>query len=164
MKAPDRVLDALGTGMFWALCLIVFLQVIFRFVLKIPSPWTEEVARYLLVEITFLGSAIATRDDSHLVAMNPFAKAPRSVRIATRLVIQLAVLYFAWVVLRGAVRMVEIAGTETATSLLWLRMSYVYAGMTISLALVVLYALMDIVRQIALEFAPTRPRAKEGRP
>ena len=72
----NRALDILGTTMYWALCLVVFLQVVCRFLLKVPSPWTEEIARYLLVQITFLGSAIALREETHLVAVDPWKRMP----------------------------------------------------------------------------------------
>ncbi len=46
--------------------LIVFLQVIVRFILPligiyISVPWTEELARYLMIWFVFIGGAVATR-------------------------------------------------------------------------------------------------------
>lgn len=43
--------------MFIVLVAVAFWQVICRFVLKISSPWTEELARVLVVWITYLGIA-----------------------------------------------------------------------------------------------------------
>lgn len=154
-------LDILATVMYWALCLIVFLQVVCRFILKVPSPWTEEIARYLLVEITFLGSAIAAREESHLVAMDLWKRMPTA-SVPAGIVIRGAVLHFTWAMFRGGLNMMEIAGTETATSLLWLRMSYIYAGMAVSFFLASLYTLINILR-ILVGHAPHSPRAEEER-
>nr|WP_206699262.1 TRAP transporter small permease [Brevibacillus agri] len=44
----------------------VFLQVLFRFFLDQPLAWTEELARYLLIWITFLGSAYAMAIKAHI--------------------------------------------------------------------------------------------------
>ncbi|ASN06278.1 TRAP transporter small permease [Virgibacillus necropolis] len=44
----------------------VFLQVIFRFVLNSPLAWTEELARYCLVWLTFLGAAYAMALKQHI--------------------------------------------------------------------------------------------------
>ena len=44
----------------------VFLQVFSRYVLKNSVPWTEEMARYALVYLTFAGAAIATRKAANI--------------------------------------------------------------------------------------------------
>ena len=42
----------------------VFMQVIFRYVLKAPLSWSEELARYTFMWITFLGASVALRQNS----------------------------------------------------------------------------------------------------
>src|SRR5699024_9041135 len=44
----------------------VFTQVVFRFVLKKPLAWTEELAIYCLVWLTFLGAAYALSQRAHI--------------------------------------------------------------------------------------------------
>lgn len=51
----------------------VFLQVVFRFVIQQPLAWTEELARYCLVWITFLGAAFAMSSKAH-IGMEFFVK------------------------------------------------------------------------------------------
>lgn len=45
---------------------IIFLQVVLRYVFQAPFSWAEELARYLLIWITCLGSAYAIRDGMHI--------------------------------------------------------------------------------------------------
>ncbi|PMR72620.1 TRAP transporter small permease [Billgrantia endophytica] len=52
---------------FWALILVVSLQFFTRYVLGDSTTWTEEVARYLLIVIGFVGSAMAVRKGTHIV-------------------------------------------------------------------------------------------------
>ncbi|MCB8888203.1 TRAP transporter small permease [Vreelandella malpeensis] len=52
---------------FWALILVVFAQFFSRYVLGNSIGWTEEVARYLLIVVGFLGSAMAARNGSHIL-------------------------------------------------------------------------------------------------
>jgi len=57
----------------WVLFLItgamstsVLLGVLFRYVLKAPLPWSEELARYLMVWGASLGASVAYREGSHI--------------------------------------------------------------------------------------------------
>ncbi|MFQ3619924.1 MAG: TRAP transporter small permease [Spirochaetales bacterium] len=58
--------DWLVLIIFWALCLVVFLQFFSRYALNAAIIWTEEMARYLLISVGFLGSAIAARKRAHI--------------------------------------------------------------------------------------------------
>lgn len=64
---------------FWALAGIVFAQVVARYVLGNSIGWSEEVARALLVAVTFLGCAIAMRRNTHIAIEVVFAYLPASV-------------------------------------------------------------------------------------
>lgn len=58
--------DGLVLAVFWGLAGVVFLQFFTRYVLNSSLGWTEEIARYLLIVVTFLGSAMAVRKRSHI--------------------------------------------------------------------------------------------------
>jgi TRAP-type C4-dicarboxylate transport system permease small subunit len=61
-----RPQDGLVLAVFWALAMVVFLQFFTRYVLNSSLGWTEEIARYLLIAVTFLGAAMAVRKRSHI--------------------------------------------------------------------------------------------------
>jgi len=58
--------DWLTLAVFWALAVVVFYQVFTRYVMNDAAGWTEEIARYLLIAITFLGGAMAVRRGTHI--------------------------------------------------------------------------------------------------
>jgi TRAP-type C4-dicarboxylate transport system permease small subunit len=58
--------DWLTLGFFWLLALTVFYQFFTRYVLADSAAWTEEIARYLLIVVTFVGSSMAVRRNSHI--------------------------------------------------------------------------------------------------
>ncbi len=60
------LVDAPGLIAFWALAVIVFLQFFTRYVLNNSLGWTEEVARYVLILVAFLGSVTCVRKGSHI--------------------------------------------------------------------------------------------------
>lgn len=61
--APE---DWLTFLLFWALAGIVFLQFFSRYILNDSIAWTEEIARYALMALTFTGSAMAARRGTHI--------------------------------------------------------------------------------------------------
>lgn len=61
-----RSVDYVVLAVFWALALVVFLQFFTRYILNSSLGWTEEIARYLLIIVTFLGAAMAVRKCSHI--------------------------------------------------------------------------------------------------
>jgi TRAP-type C4-dicarboxylate transport system permease small subunit len=61
-----RWIDAFVFVVFWALFAVVFLQFYTRYVLNSSLGWTEEIARYLLIGVTFIGSMTAMRKGSHI--------------------------------------------------------------------------------------------------
>jgi len=70
--APDPPLSSYGPedwaafAFFWALAGVVFLQFFSRYVLNDSVAWTEEIARYLLICVAFVGGGMAMRKTSHI--------------------------------------------------------------------------------------------------
>lgn len=51
---------------FWALGIVVFAQFFWRYFLNMPLGWTEELARYLMIAVAFLGLPVVTRLGEHI--------------------------------------------------------------------------------------------------
>lgn len=67
---PTRIADFLMRFVLAAslggLATVVFSQVVMRYVFAAPPFWTEELARFLLIWLTFLGAVAAHRDGAHI--------------------------------------------------------------------------------------------------
>jgi len=53
-------------GLFWLLALTVFYQFVTRYVMNDSAAWTEEIARYLLIGVVFVGAAIGVAKNSQI--------------------------------------------------------------------------------------------------
>jgi len=53
-------------GFFWVLALTIFYQFFTRYVLNDSAAWTEEIARYLLICVVFIGIAAIVRSNRHI--------------------------------------------------------------------------------------------------
>ena len=79
--------DALVTFIFWVLAFVVFLQFFTRYVLNDSLGWTEEIARFLLIGVTFIGSVIAVRRQSHIAVEVFYRWMPRPMRRVLQFVV-----------------------------------------------------------------------------
>jgi TRAP-type C4-dicarboxylate transport system permease small subunit len=61
-----RPQDVVVFAIFWLLFAVVALQFWTRYVLNDSIGWTEEIARYLLIGVTFVGSVTAMRKGTHI--------------------------------------------------------------------------------------------------
>ncbi len=88
--AADEAIDLSGYGwedwltlaFFWALALVVFYQFFTRYVLGDSAAWTEEIARYLLIVICFVGASMGVRRNTHIHVefLYRYLPAPRRAR------------------------------------------------------------------------------------
>ena len=62
----SKLVKVILTILFAAITIVIFMQIIYRYVLLKPIPWAEEVARYLFVWISFLGAGVAVKLKSHV--------------------------------------------------------------------------------------------------
>ena len=52
--------------LFWALAGVVFTQFFTRYALNTSASWTEEIARYLLIGVVFVGASIGVAKNNHI--------------------------------------------------------------------------------------------------
>ena len=62
-----------------AAVVIVAMQVVTRYVFKIPLPWSEEIARYLFLWLTWVGASYATKERKHVSIDLVYEKLPERV-------------------------------------------------------------------------------------
>ncbi|BFL46829.1 TRAP transporter small permease [Lactonifactor longoviformis] len=69
MKKLDRYLDTFETGAFSLLLsimtIVVFIQVICRYILHASLPWSEEVSRYCMIYTVFIGVGAGLKAGTH---------------------------------------------------------------------------------------------------
>lgn len=93
-KAGHGYEDYLVFVMFWVLAAIVFSQFFSRYVLNSSIAWTEEIARFFLVAVAFLGIPIGVRRGTHIMVEVFCRLLPAGLERATAIVINLAGLAF----------------------------------------------------------------------
>jgi TRAP-type C4-dicarboxylate transport system permease small subunit len=62
----DAAAEAVAAALMGGLSLLVFVGVVYRYVLLSPLAWVEEVVRFCLVWVTFVGTYLAMRRGQHI--------------------------------------------------------------------------------------------------
>jgi TRAP-type transport system small permease protein len=86
----------LALGLFWALGATVFYQFFTRYALNNSASWTEEIARYLLIGVVFVGAAIGVAKNNHIQVDLLYRWLPKVVARALAVVVDvIRVVFFA---------------------------------------------------------------------
>jgi len=84
-------------GFFWLLAFDVFYQFFTRYALNDSAAWTEEIARYLLICMVFVGVAAAVRTSRHIHVDFLYRLIPQGAcRVLSTIVDVVRVLFFAY--------------------------------------------------------------------
>ena len=62
----NKLLDAVCVVCMAVILILVVVQVVLRYVFNSPLTWSEELAVYVMVWMTFIGSVICMRDKEHI--------------------------------------------------------------------------------------------------
>jgi TRAP-type C4-dicarboxylate transport system permease small subunit len=147
LRRIERGLDAIIQPVVFAgmaaLIGVITLQIVSR-VLFTAVGWTEEVARFLLVWITFLAGTLAFQRGRHIAVTFVVDALPGRLRQIARLAALLIVLAFMITLIVIGYRYMQVQSFQKSASLR-LSMTYVYAVMPICAAIMAWYALVDII-------------------
>jgi TRAP-type C4-dicarboxylate transport system permease small subunit len=129
-----------------ALSLIVFLQVINRFLLKYPMAWSEELAMLLFQWVAFLGAAVGVKRISHfgidLLVERLSEKAQKTLGHA----VPLAMAVVAVVMVTEGFRLLELTKNQMYTTM-EISHAWAYAATPVSGVLMIFYLIQSEIRR-----------------
>ena len=154
LKTFDRVLDWITTivkyvmlvqasMIFFIICLAVFTRYLLNYV---PS-WSEEVPRYLLVWISYMGAALAVKYKEHISLDYFFNMMPIRARQVGHIILNVLIGIVGVIMLVFGIGMVRQFGDDLMESI-WVKNFWFYIAMPISGGLMVLYIIQDTMKRI----------------
>jgi len=125
----------------------VFLQVFTRYVLNLPLSWPEEVARYSLVWLTFLGASAAVRAHDHIRIDALLTRVSEGVRSQLTILANLLAASVLIVVTPAGFGLVSLMmGIPTAA--LQVSISWVYLPVPLSFSLMIAQLITNSVAEV----------------
>jgi len=144
-------LDALGIAIDWIVVAIgatMIVLVFFNVLMHIAGrdlAWVTELAELLMVWVTFLGGACATRRNAQMTITEFIDKLAGGARRAADLAVDaFAIVILAMLVWHGT--RITIASWGNELTVLQIPMSFQYLGMPVGCAAMLVFVLWDVVR------------------
>ena len=126
------------------LVVALFLQVLYRYVLRNPLPWTEEGAGFALVWYAVIAAAYAARRGQQFVFRWLTLPLPRSIQKGLRQVVNVLTIVFLVVLLMQSIDYLSVVSGQTATATqvaMWLP----YSGLVIGFAFLIVVYVFDTI-------------------
>ncbi len=136
---------------------IIFLQVVSRYLFNHSFEWSEELARFLFVWTVFIGSALIIGDKGHMAVKLLAEKLKgRTSGFILKIFTELCSLVFILILIFQGAKMTKVMMFQTSPAL-GVPMGYVYSIIPISGVLMLLYFIKDV----AGIFSKDKPELQE---
>lgn len=147
LRTLNRVLIALETYavgvLVIAVCDVVLLQVLMRYLFAYPNPWSEEVSRFCFTWMSLLGASLAVAHRAHFRFDQVTERlAPRAKRVVETFAGAVVLLFGLLLIGTGIALMALTMGERSAA--LNLPVALVYAAAPVSGALMVIHLLAGL--------------------
>lgn len=116
---------------------VTLAQVVFRYVITAPLPWSEELARYCFVWIVFLGGAIGLSRGIHLGVDIVVNLLPARIQRLFDVLTSVLIACFAAIVIYASVPVLNMNMLQRSPAL-GVQMSWIYIAIPVSMGLIFL--------------------------
>jgi len=140
-KSLENIFRAIVVVLLTFMVVIVFANVVSRYYLQFSLAWSEEVARFMLVWLVFLGSFLAYIHDEHLGLDILVKKFPPLLRKITAVGANLLVIFALYAVMEGGYLMM-IANFDWLSPAAEIPQGYIYVVVPLSCGLMILQTIL----------------------
>jgi TRAP-type transport system small permease protein len=141
----NRVTEYVIAAMMGAMIITISSQVFFRYVLNDALTWTEEIGRYLMVWICFLGSAMALKYGEHISVTFIQERFPPRIRQSVGFGIGLAALaFFVLTTWEGILMTVQVSDQQAPAT--WINMAWAYSCIPVGCFFMMIHTLVHLVQ------------------
>ena len=127
-----------------AMSLIVLLQVFFRFVIYVPFPWSEELARYLMIWMGMLGSFLAMRRGRHIGVTVIVERLPLPLQGIITFFIRIVLIAFLCIIAKEGLSLAFFNAAQNSPAM-EVPMVFPYLAIPVGAALMIVQLITDIL-------------------
>jgi TRAP-type C4-dicarboxylate transport system permease small subunit len=150
------------TAILVTISVVLVVQVFMRYFVNAPLVWAEELARYLLVWCTMIGTSLAVRESRHIVVdFAPVLFGPRSIGLF-RLISMAGIIVFSIVIIVYSLPFVQrVQQMNQLSPSLEIPIWWVYLALPVGAAASILRAVQQIYLQMRYGVVMPEPETAE---
>lgn len=145
----DHLEEFFMIPLIFAMSIIIFIQVVMRYVFQNSLTWSEELSRYLFVWLVYFSVSYTARREKHIridAAINLY---PKKLRPYIEILSEVIVLAFAiFIAVTGMTVFHKIAWSGQLSPAMTIPMQFVYAAPMVGLALTAIRQVQCIFRRV----------------
>lgn len=145
----DHVEEFFMIPLIFAMSIIIFIQVVCRYVFQNSLTWSEEMARYLFVWLVYFSVAYTAKKEAHIridAAINIY---PKKARPYVEILSEIIVLAFAiFIAVTSVTVFQKISASGQISPALHVPMQFVYAAPLVGFFLTAIRQIQCIIRRI----------------
>ncbi len=134
----NKVAEVVIAVLLAVMSIVIFMQVVYRYVVGSSLSWSEELGRYILVYLTFLGASVAVKKNSHIGVEAVVKVLPRSIANIVEWIANVLTLAFFVVLIAYGSKVVGITLSQLSPAL-HVKMGFIYMAVVIGAVLMVIH-------------------------
>jgi C4-dicarboxylate transporter, DctM subunit len=145
-RVTGKFIDWVVALSLMVMVVVVFLQVVYRYVFASPITWSEEMARFIFVWITLLGTFLALKSKNH-ISIETFLHrffSPGAQSFVSAVTNFFLIYYFIYLAGMGIIMVQKT--TEDLTPVMLIPFSFIYVAIPISAGMMAFYLLRQILK------------------
>ena len=127
--------------------IVVFLQVVFRYVWALPLYWSEEMARYLFVWLSVLGAALGVQKGGHFSLDFFYRMMPESNKKFMRGIVYLLMEAVVLIILVQGIHLVQKTSLQESPAMA-VSMAWAYASLPVGAGLMAIHLLVIFIKDV----------------
>jgi TRAP-type C4-dicarboxylate transport system permease small subunit len=142
-----KFLEWLNAVILLVMFLATVTQIVFRIILRLPSSWSVEFARYLFVLIVFVGAAALMKDEGHIQIGVMTDRLPETGKKVFRIIARLMIIPFVLIMTWGAYLNMVSTWQAVLPTIDWIRIGYIYLSICLCGMIMLFYLVSNLVHE-----------------
>lgn len=154
MHALNKLSDIVNTAVEYVVAvlmglmtIVVFVQVLFRLAAG-SLPWSEELARYMMIYLVYLGASVGVKHGDHIAVEFLAGMLPKKGQNILEILVDILMLVCFGIIIFYGLKVVNVAMMQRSPAM-QVSMGFIYASLVIGGGLMFLQGLINMIKAIA---------------